>query len=205
MRDKPSHAPANGHCSAPNGLFRPRPCEMMQAPSHLDKALRVIWSVTWFFLYKPTPIPFHAWRCFILRLFGAKIAPGALPYPSVRIWRPWNLTIEEGGCIASNVDCYSVAPIFVGRNATISQKSYLCTASHDFRDAAFPLIAAPIRVEEGAWVAAGAFIGPGVIVEKRAVVGACAVVTRSVASEFVVAGNPAIVVSSRNASRVVAE
>jgi putative colanic acid biosynthesis acetyltransferase WcaF len=50
---------------------------------------------------------------------------------------------------------------------------------------------APIRVEEGAWVCARAFVGPGVVIGKGAVVAACAVVSKDVAAWNVVVGNPA--------------
>ena len=39
--------------------------------------------------------------------------------------------MEAYNCFASDVDCYSVAPIIIGANTTISQDVYLCTASHD--------------------------------------------------------------------------
>jgi len=50
---------------------------------------------------------------------------------------------------------------------------------------------APIRIEDGAWVCARAFVGPGVMIGKGAVVAACAVVSKDVAAWNVVVGNPA--------------
>ncbi len=49
----------------------------------------------------------------------------------------------------------------------------------------------PIIVEEGSWIGAGAIILQGVTVGRHAVVGAGSVVTRDVAPNTVVAGNPA--------------
>jgi putative colanic acid biosynthesis acetyltransferase WcaF len=134
----------------------------------------------------------------LLRLFGAQIAPDALPYPSAKIYAPWNLVMESNSCIADGVDCYNVATISICSNATVSQRAYLCTPSHDFRSPNFDLIAAEITIGENAWVATEAFIGPGVTVDHDAVVGARAVVYKNVPPGVVVAGNPARIVSSRS-------
>jgi putative colanic acid biosynthesis acetyltransferase WcaF len=134
----------------------------------------------------------HAWRRTILRLFGARVAAGAHPYPAAKIWAPWNLTMEVSSCLSDHVDCYCVAPIRIGAYATVSQYSYLCSASHDYRIPALPLIAAPIVIESDAWVAAAAFVGPGVRIGEGAIVGARATVTGDVAPWTVVAGSPAI-------------
>jgi putative colanic acid biosynthesis acetyltransferase WcaF len=101
-------------------------------------------------------------------------------------------------CLANNVDCYNVAPVTLGDYAIVSQYSYLCSASHDFNDAAFPLFSKPIRVERQAWVAARAYIGPGVTVGEGAVVGANSCVYKDVESWAVVGGNPARFLSRRN-------
>jgi putative colanic acid biosynthesis acetyltransferase WcaF len=128
----------------------------------------------------------------ILRLFGARIAAGVHPYPGAKIWAPWNLTMEVASCLSDHVDCYSVAPITIGRYATVSQYSYLCSASHDYRAPGLPLVIAPIVIEADAWVAAAVFVGPGVRIGEGAVVGARATVTQDVAPWTVVAGSPAI-------------
>jgi acetyltransferase-like isoleucine patch superfamily enzyme len=50
---------------------------------------------------------------------------------------------------------------------------------------------APIILEDGAWIGAGAIILPGVTVGTRAVVGAGSVVVKDVPAGSIVAGNPA--------------
>jgi putative colanic acid biosynthesis acetyltransferase WcaF len=143
-------------------------------------------------LYRLSPTVLHGWRRMLLRCFGGRIGAGAHPYPRAKIWAPWNLTMETGSCLANDVDCYCVAPIRVGAHATVSQYSYLCSASHDPRDPAMPLIIAPIVIESYAWVAADVFVGPGVTVGEGAVVGARSTVIQDVAPWTVVAGAPAI-------------
>jgi putative colanic acid biosynthesis acetyltransferase WcaF len=134
----------------------------------------------------------HGWRCFLLRCFGAKVDGGAHPYPKARVWAPWNLSMGPHSCLADEVDCYCVAPIRLGAHATVSQYSYLCSASHDYRDVAMPLVIAPIVIEAEAWIAADVFVGPGVKVGTGAVIGARSTVMHDVEPWAVVAGSPAV-------------
>jgi putative colanic acid biosynthesis acetyltransferase WcaF len=143
-------------------------------------------------LYRPSPTRLHSWRRFLLRCFGAKVARGAHPYPSARIWAPWNLTMGEGSCLSRHVDCYSVAEVVLGPRATVSQYSFLCTASHDYTSRDMPLVAAPIRIEADAWVTADVYIGPGVTIGEGAVVGARSTVIHDVEPWTIVSGNPAV-------------
>lgn len=160
-------------------------------PDFADKLRRLVWTTAWLLLFRPSPTPFHGWRRFLLRCFGADISRGAHPYPTARVWAPWNLALGAGSCLGPGCDIYNVARVTIGAKATVSQKAYLCTASHDIREPGLALTAAPIALCDGAWVAATAFVGPGITVGEGAVVGACAVVTRDVAPRSVVAGNPA--------------
>lgn len=162
-----------------------------------NKAIRFLWNFIWLLLYRPSPILMHSWRCFLLRCFGAKVAKGALPYPSARIWAPWNLTMGEDSCLSHQVDCYSVDQIIIGNRVTVSQYSFLCTATHDHRGKSMPLMTGPIHIGDDAWITADVFIGPGVIVGKGAVVGARSTVVSNVSAWSIVAGNPAKNIGSR--------
>jgi len=165
--------------------------------SRWNKTVRVLWGVVWLFLYRPTPRFLHGWRRFLLRSFGAKIGRGTFPFPSVKIWAPWNLEVGDHCALSDGVNCYCVDRITIGSHVTISQDSFLCTASHDYEDPHFGLITAPIRIDDGAWVAADAFIGPGVCLGEGVVVAARASVFRDVPSWMVVAGNPAKTIKQR--------
>lgn len=168
------------------------PIQSLPGPhSYRNRIGRVLWTAVWCVFFRPSPRPFHAWRCWLLRLFGAHIERGAHPYPSARVWAPWNLTMGEGSCLGDHVDCYSVDRVTLEPYATVSQYSLLCTASHDYRVKAMPVITAPIRIGRRAWVAADTFVGPGVTIGEGAVVGARASVFRNVDSWTVVGGNPA--------------
>ena len=160
-------------------------------------AARALWSVVWTLLFRPTPRPLHAWRVLLLRAFGAKVGRQVRVYQSVRIWAPWNLTMEDGSCLGDDVDCYSVDRVHLEQRAVVSQHAFLCTATHDYTRRAHPLQIAPIRVGADAWVTASVFIGPGTTIGAGAVVGAGSVVTRDVEPWTVVVGNPARKVKHR--------
>lgn len=158
---------------------------------------RLIWTVVWVLLYRPSPRPFHFWRRFLLRLFGAQVGRGAHPYSSAKVWAPWNLSMGAHSCLGHCVDCYCVAPVSIGAHATVSQYSYLCTASHDIEARDMPLVTAPIWIGDGAWITADVFVGPGVTVGEGAVVGARSSVFQDVEAWTVVAGNPARFIKKR--------
>ena len=132
-----------------------------------------------------------------MRLFGAKVASTANIYATATVFMPWNLVMKDHACLASGVDCYNAVPIEIGVNATVSQRSFLCTASHDISSSRHEQTERPIVIADRAWVAAEAFIGPGVTIGEGAVVGARAAVFKDVEPWTVVGGNPARVLKKR--------
>lgn len=162
-----------------------------------NKLGRVLWHTVYLLLFRPSPKVFHGWRRMLLRLFGAKIHSTAKVFPSTKIWAPWNLTMDEYSCLAFDVDCYAVAPIHIGPHATVSQYSYLCSASHDISDPAMTLTTAPISIGAGAWVCADVFVAPGVTIGDGAVVGARSSVFKDIPPMMVAAGSPCRIIGPR--------
>lgn len=168
------------------------------ALSRKNQLARFVWTIVWALFARPLPRSMGKhWKLFLLRLFGAKIHATATVYSSVRIYMPWNLEMEEYSCLSPEVDCYNVAPVKIGAHAIVSQKSYLCAASHDIEKSNFPLVTAPIVIEARAWVGASAFVGMGVTIGQGAVVGATASVYKNVEPWTVVGGNPAKFIKKR--------
>ena len=168
------------------------------ALSRKNQVVRMLWTIVWGVFARPLPRSVGSgWKRFLLRLFGAKIDATAIVYSSAKVYYPANLTMGAYACLASDVDCYNVAPITIGANSTVSQGAYLCTASHDITDPLNPLVTKPIVIEDQAWVAAGAFVGMGVTIGQGAVVGARAAVFKDVEPWTVVGGNPAKFIKRR--------
>lgn len=166
--------------------------------SRKNQIIRMLWTIVWGIFARPLPRSIGSgWKRFLLRLFGAKIDSTAVVYSSARVYYPANLIMERYACLASDVDCYNVDIIRIGANTTISQGTYLCTASHDITNSLNPLITAPIIVEDQAWIAADAFVGMGVTIGQGAVVGARAAVFKNVEPWTVVGGNPAKFIKKR--------
>jgi putative colanic acid biosynthesis acetyltransferase WcaF len=99
--------------------------------------------------------------------------------------------MDEYSCLGPEVDCYNVTKIKIGKHALISQKSYLCSVSHDISKINMPLVISPITIKDQAWIAADAYIGMGVTIGQGAVVRACDSVYKDVEPWTVVGGNPA--------------
>ena len=158
--------------------------------SFQNKLGRCLWGIIYHTLFRTSPRPCHAWRRFLLRRFGAKVASTSHVHASARIWAPWNLRLGEHSTIGPDVDCYCAASITIGGHTTISQYSYLCTASHDISHPTFLLTTKPIVIGSHVWIAADVFLGPGVTVNDGVVVGARSSVFRDVPSWTVVVGNP---------------
>lgn len=165
-----------------------------------NRMARAIWNLVWRSMGIWTPVPFFRWRRFLLRLFGASIAAEARVYPGVEVWSPANLKMESWSCLAKGVKCYSMAMVTLDKFALVSQGAHLCAGSHDIDDPNFQLIAAPIFIGKNAWVAAEAFVGPGVTVGDGAVLGARAVLFKDLPVMQVAVGNPARVVRKRTQS-----
>lgn len=157
----------------------------------------LMWDYVWTLTCAWTPKPFNPWRLVVLRIFGAEIHGTPFVHQRARIQQPWNLTLHHRACLGDRANAYSLDRITLRDGATIAQEAYLCTGTHDFTQVHIPLQTAPILVEKDAFVGARAFVLPGVTLGARCVVGAMAVVTRDVAADAIVAGNPARLVKTR--------
>jgi len=162
-----------------------------------NRLYRAGFAVAWLLLCRWTPAFLHGWRAQVLRWFGADIGQGVFLYPSVKIWSPANLIMGDAATLGPGVTCYSMGIITLGRRSIVSQRAHLCAGTHDLDDPSFQLIARPISIGEYAWVAAEAFVGPGVTLGDGAVLGARGVATQALAPWSVYAGNPARLLRER--------
>lgn len=177
--------------STPLDASRSNPREGGPTFPFRHRLFRLVWSIVWKGFGVWTPTPLHAWRNFLVRRFGGRIARSAKIYPGVQIWYPPNFVMEDFACLAQGVNCYCMAPITLGAYALVSQKAHLCAGTHDIDDPYFQLHAYPITISSDAWVAAEAFVGPGVTISDGAVLGARGVTFRNLDAWTVYVGNPA--------------
>ncbi len=187
------HYNANDHISAETAAdpyLRP-------AFSTRNRMRRVIWNLCHILLYQTSPRPFHAWRSFLLRSFGATMGSNCHFYPKSKVWAPWNLICADQVTAADGAEIYNPAPITLGSHAILSQDAYICGATHDYDDAAFPLLAYAMEFGPYAWICARASVAPGVNVGEGAVLGLGSVATKDLAPWTVYAGAPAAKVKER--------
>jgi putative colanic acid biosynthesis acetyltransferase WcaF len=156
-----------------------------------NRISRLTWGLVYTLLYRPSPRPFHGWRCFLLRLFGAKLAPGVHPYPSARIWAPWNLICDEAASIGEDAIIYNPKPLHIGSHAIVSQYAFVCGATHDYEDPAFPTISYEMWLGSYSWICARASVLPGVTVGEGAVLALGSVAARNLDPWTVYGGIPA--------------
>ncbi len=159
--------------------------------SFRNRVERTLFMLVWAVLASWTPPPLHGWRRFILRVFGARIGHKVRLYGSVRIWHPAFLRIDNEATIGPGVRLYNQGKITIGARAVVSQGTHVCASTHDTADPHFQLKLCPIVIEEDAWIAADAFVGPGVKVGCGAVLGARGAAFRDLQPWTIYGGNPA--------------
>jgi len=158
--------------------------------SFKELAGRGAWAATYWSIYRWIPRHLNWWHRSILRVFGAKVGRAVTVYPSAHITCPWNLILKDYCVIGPGVELFALGTITIGKHSVLSQRAHLCAGTHDYTDPRMPLLRLPIRIGDGAWICAEVFIGPGVNVGDRSVVGARSVVIKDLPPDSVCAGNP---------------
>jgi putative colanic acid biosynthesis acetyltransferase WcaF len=156
-----------------------------------------LWLVVSLILFRLCPFSFSALKCPVLRAFGADIGRNVTIKPQVKITFPWKLTVGDNVWLGEECWLLNLDRIVIGGNVSISQRAVLCTGSHDYKRAAFDLIVKPITIEDGAWLGAGCWVGPGVTIASHAVLTLGSVTTKNLAANGIYRGNPAALVKER--------
>jgi putative colanic acid biosynthesis acetyltransferase WcaF len=165
-----------------------------------NRLRRLVWNICWAAFYRWSPRPFHSWRVMLLRAFGASMGANCHFYPGSKVWAPWNLICSDQVSVADGVEIYNPAPIRFGSHVILSQQAFICGATHDYNDPAFPLIAFTMTFGDYSWICSRASVAPGVDVGEGAVLGLGSVATRNLEPWIVYAGVPAIKVKERQRS-----
>ncbi|MFT5308500.1 MAG: putative colanic acid biosynthesis acetyltransferase WcaF [Flavobacteriales bacterium] len=150
-----------------------------------------LWWLIQALLFNTSPQFMYKWRVFLLRLFGANIGQDVIIRPSVRVTYPWKLTIGDYAWVGDNVELYTLGEIVIGNNAVVSQRSYICTGSHDYTKPTFDIYALKTVIEDEAWLATDVYVAPGVTIGKGAVIGARSSVFSDMPAGMICVGTPA--------------
>jgi len=162
-----------------------------------NRLFRVGWTVAWLLLARWTPPPLHRWRALVLRMFGARVASSARVHASVSIWHPGNLVLGANTLIGPGAILYNQGNIEIGERSIVSQRAHVCASSHDVNDPNFQLVLRRVVIGRGCWVAAEAFVGPGVTMADRSVIAARGALFQSSEPGGIYRGNPAELVRYR--------
>lgn len=152
---------------------------------------RALWIVVRGSLFRWSWHNWYAWRAWLLRLFGAKVGRSVKIRPTVRVEIPWLLEIGDYSSLGDYAIVYNLGRVRIGRRVTISQYAHLCAGTHDYTRYSMPLLRPPITVGDDAWIAAEAFVGPGVTVGEGVILGARAVAFRDLKPWTIYGGHPA--------------
>ncbi len=157
----------------------------------------VLWSLTKAVFFNHSLALFSGWKCFLLRLFGAKIGTGVVIKPSVNIKYPWFLAVGNNVWIGEDAWLDNLGDVAIGNNVCISQGAFLLTGNHNYKKQTFDLVVRPIRLEDGVWIGAKSIVCPGVTCSTHSVLTVGSVATRDMESFGVYSGNPAEKVKER--------
>ena len=149
-----------------------------------------LWWLVQASLFRCSPqfaYPFRAW---LLRCFGARVGKKTVIRPSVRITYPWKVSIGDYVWIGDDAVLYSLGFIEIGSHSVVSQSSYLCAADHDHTKVDFPIRDRKIKIGSECWLAADAFVAPGVTIGNGAVIGARSSVFSDMPEKMVCVGYP---------------
>lgn len=159
-----------------------------------------LWWLVQATLFRGSPQICYGWRRWLLRRFGARVGRGVLIRPTVEITYPWKLTIGDYSWVGDGAVLYTLGEIYLGAHSVVSQRSYICTGSHEPESLAFAIFARPVRIGAECWLAADVFVAPGVSIGDGTVVGARSSVFDDLPPGMICRGAPARPVRRRSAS-----
>lgn len=133
-------------------------------------------------------------------LFAGGLGEDSMVHAPLYINIASNIHIGNNVVIMPYFKCMSAGQVIIEDDVRIAMNVSVITNNHDVYDRDV-LTIRDVRIGRNAWIGAGATILPGVTVGENAVVGAGSVVTKDVAPNTVVAGNPARVKKTLDADR----
>jgi putative colanic acid biosynthesis acetyltransferase WcaF len=127
----------------------------------------------------------------LLRMFGAKIGKGVVIKPGINVKYPWRLSIGDNSWIGERVWIDNLDEVIIGANCCLSQGSMLMSGNHNYNEISFDLMIAPIILEDGVWIGAGALVTGGVLCRTHSILSVKSVASKNLEPFFIYRGNPA--------------
>ena len=156
-------------------------------PSEMERGMRDVKLV---FAINHTMPYTEEYNNLVKELFGDNLGDGAMVMPPLKGVCFDRVHIGKNVMIMPDCLMMSRGGITIDDHAMIAANVQLISNNHDLHDRQL-LICKPVHIGKNAWIGAGATILPGVTVGENAVVAAGAVVTKDVAPNTIVGGNPA--------------
>lgn len=157
---------------------------------------RFCWYLTnecWF----RSGFPVSGIKVLLLRIYGAKVGAGVVIKPHVNIKYPWRLTIGNHVWIGEEVWIDNLEDVIIEDHVCISQGAMLLCGNHDYKKTTFDLLPGKITLKTGSWIGAKSMVGPGVTVNKNAILSVSSVASNDLDENFIYRGNPAQKVKER--------
>jgi maltose O-acetyltransferase len=131
--------------------------------------------------------------------FGGFAGNNILYANGVRITNYHKVKIGKGVSFGGNVQLLAHDTIEIGDGCTFAYGTIIETATHDYRSENMgeTFVTKPVRIGSNVWFGLNCCVLPGVTIGSGAVIGACALVTRDVPPQAIVAGVPARILKYR--------
>lgn len=124
------------------------------------------------------------------QLFDGNLDQTSYLMPPLQVDFACQMKIGKGVFVNHSLTCMAAGGITIDDGVMIGPNVRIVTDNHDFANR-MVLRCKPVHIGRNAWIGVGAIILPGVTIGENAVVAAGAVVTRDVAPNTIVGGNPA--------------
>lgn len=166
-----------------------------------ERALGFWWSITWQILFRWSPPAMNWWRLWLLGRFGAEIGRRCFIAPSTRIDFPWHLSLGDDVVIGHKCIINCMGAITIGDRTHISQYAHLCAGTHEYHRRDMRILREDIEVGSDVWIAADAFVGPGVSIGAGALLAARSSAFGDLPPGMICVGEPARPTKPREASK----
>lgn len=142
-------------------------------------------------------VPCHFIRRFFYRISGMRIGKGSAIHMGARFYNPGNISIGEDSVVGEGAVLDGRDKLTIGDHVDIASEVMIYNSEHDVNSSDFHAVSAPVIIEDYVFIGPRAIILPGVTVRKGAVIGAGAVVAKTVEEGVIVGGVPAKQIGTR--------